>query len=186
MSHVQQIEYVNSIKSNYLNYFKNKKILEVGSLDINGSVRTFFENCDYTGLDVGEGKGVDMVCEGQTFQGESNSYDVVISCECFEHNPYWLETFENMYRMCKPDGLVIMTCATTGRKEHGTSRTSPRKSPLTVAKGWDYYKNLTEEDFRTNINFDETFSKYEFSNNTKSSDLYFFGIVNNLKYSLGK
>ena len=61
MSHVQQIEYVTSIKSNYLDYFKNKKVLEIGSLDINGSVRTFFENCDYTGLDVGEGKGVDIV-----------------------------------------------------------------------------------------------------------------------------
>jgi hypothetical protein len=55
-----------------------------------------------------------------------------------------------------------------------------------VAKGWDYYKNLTEEDFRKNINFDGTFSKYEFSENTKSSDLYFFGIVNDPKYLLGK
>jgi len=186
MSHVQQIEYVNSIKSNYPNYFKNTKVLEVGSLDINGSVRTFFEDCDYTGIDLGEGNGVDIVCEGQNFPGESDCYDVVISCECFEHNPYWVETFENMYRMCKPTGLIVMTCATTGRKEHGTSRTSPRKSPLTVAKGWDYYKNLTQEDFRNTMNFDETFSKYEFSENTKSSDLYFFGIAGNPKYLLRK
>jgi len=185
MSHIQQIEYVNSIKLDYPNYFKNKKVLEVGSLDINGSVRTFFEDCDYTGIDVGDGNGVDIVCEGQNFPGEPDYYDVVISCECFEHNPYWVETFENMYRMCKPAGLIVMTCATTGRKEHGTSRTKPNKSPLTVAKGWDYYKNLTEEDFRNNMNFDGTFSKYEFSENKKSLDLYFVGIAADPKI-LGK
>ena len=184
MAHLLQMEYVSTIKHNYLNYFKNTKVLEVGSLDINGSVRTFFEDCDYTGIDVGEGNGVDVVCEGQNFPGEPDCYDVVISCECFEHNPYWVETFENMYRMCKPTGLIVMTCATTGRKEHGTSRTSPNKSPLTVANGWDYYKNLTEEDFRNNINFDETFSKYEFSENKISSDLYFFGIAANPKLLL--
>jgi SAM-dependent methyltransferase len=171
------MEYVSSIKSNYPDYFKNKKVLEVGSLDINGSVRIFFDECEYTGIDVGEGNGVDVVCEGQTFQGETNFYDVVISCECFEHNPYWIETFENMYRMCKPAGLIVMTCATTGRNEHGTTKRAPHKSPLTVVRGWDYYKNLTEEDFRKNIDFDDIFSEYKFSDNKISSDLYFFGIA---------
>lgn len=176
MAHVQQLNYIQSIKESYVSYFKNSQVLEIGSLDINGSVRDFFHNCNYIGIDVGPGKGVDIVCEGQDYNEDDNFFDTVISCECFEHNPYWFETFTNMYRMCKNNGLILFTCATTGRPEHGTSRTSPKKSPLTVAKGWDYYRNLTEIDFTEKFNFSKNFSAYEFSTNTESFDLYFYGI----------
>jgi hypothetical protein len=53
-----------------------------------------------------------------------------------------------MVRVCKPGGLIVMSCATLGRREHGTARTSPGASPLTVALGWNYYRNLTARDFR--------------------------------------
>lgn len=176
MSHPQQINFVKEVKSKFHSKFSNSKVLEIGSLDINGSVRPCFENCEYIGIDVGPGPGVDIVCEGQIYDAPNSSFDVVISCECFEHNPYWLETFTNMIRMCKDQGLVIFTCATTGRKEHGTTRTSPADSPLTISKGWDYYRNLTEEDFRNSLSFDHFFSSFEFSTNASSKDLYFWGV----------
>lgn len=176
MSHPQQIEYVTSLKNTYEHYFTDKKVLEVGSLDINGTVRSLFSNCDYTGIDVGPGKGVDLVCEGQDYDADEASFDTTISCECFEHNPYWKETFENMHRMTKSEGIVIMSCATTGRKEHGTRRSEPESSPLTVIKGWDYYKNLTEDDFRESFDLDSMFSTYEFKTNNDVHDLYFYGI----------
>ena len=90
---------------------ENRKVLEVGSLDINGTVRIFFDNCDYTGLDLGEGKGVDLIEEGQNYDAPDETYDTVLSTECFEHNPYWKETFLNMIRLCKKNGLVFFTCA---------------------------------------------------------------------------
>lgn len=176
MSHTQQMNFVQSIKNRFPQYFTNTKVLEIGSLNINGTVRIFFSNCDYTGIDVGPGYCVDIVCEGQKYTDPDNSFDTVLSCECFEHNPYWVETFTNMVRMCKFDGLVLMTCATTGRPEHGTSRTSPQDSPLTVRSGWEYYKNLTEQDVRDNIDLDGLFKTFEFSVNTMSHDLYFIGI----------
>jgi SAM-dependent methyltransferase len=156
--------------------FKNVKVLEIGSLNINGSVRDFFTDCDYVGIDIGEGKGVDIICEGQKFDAPDDSYDQVISCEVMEHNPYWIETFNNMVRMCKPGGLVTMTCATTGRREHGTTRTSVSDSPLTVGAGWNYYRNLREADFRREINFDLAFSHFYFNVNWQSFDLDFLGI----------
>jgi SAM-dependent methyltransferase len=116
------------------------------------------------------------VCEGQNLDSPDQTYDTVVSCECFEHNPYWVETFQNMHRMCKDGGLVIMTCATTGRPEHGTTRTSPRDSPLTIGKGWEYYKNLTEQDFRDNMDIDSMFSSYKFDVGRPHPDLYFWGI----------
>jgi SAM-dependent methyltransferase len=195
MSHSTQQDFILYTKNKFPNYFTNSKVLEVGSLDINGSMRSFFSECDYLGIDVGEGQGVDLVVQGQEYNAPDESYDVCASGECFEHNPYWAETFSNMVRMCKSGGLVLFTCATTGRKEHGTSRTDSGSSPLTVGIGWEYYKNLTEQDFLESFeeSFDEIFSEYEFhstvdyDNPTEfikhmrtyinpCEDLYFWGI----------
>jgi SAM-dependent methyltransferase len=174
MSHPAQNEYIRYVKSKFPDYFHKKQVLEVGSLNINGTVRDFFDNCDYVGLDVAEGKGVDVVCEGQKFDAPNESFDVSISCECFEHNPEWVATFRNMYRIVRTGGLVIMTCATTGRAEHGTTRTTPQDSPLTVGLGWDYYQNLTEEDFRKHFDIDSMFKEFEFL--SQNTDLYFYGV----------
>lgn len=174
MSHKAQQHYVRRIQSVFPSKFRNVRVLEVGSLDINGTVRDHFVNCDYLGIDVGEGKCVDKVIPGQDFDGASNSFDTVISCECFEHNPEWVATFKNMHRVCKPGGLVIMTCATDGRPEHGTTRTTPGCSPLTL--DWNYYKNLNESHFRKALELQEMFITFEFFTNTQSQDLYFWGI----------
>lgn len=176
MSHENQREFVNLIATHIPEYFVGRKVLEVGSLNINGSVRDYFRNCEYIGLDVAPGKNVDVVCEGQKYDAPDNSFDMVISCEVMEHNPHWIETFRNMVRVCKPGGLIVLTCATIGRPEHGTTRTTPKDSPLTVGMGWDYYKNLTRQDFEKNINLRDLFSTYQFQTNWDSFDLLFFGI----------
>lgn len=169
MAHPQQFQFVESVKEKYPNNFYKAKVLEIGSLNINGSIRTLFQDCAYIGVDVGEGKDVDLVCEGQNVDHPDQTYDTTISCECFEHNPYWKETFENMHRMTKTGGLVIFSCATTGRAEHGTTRSSPEDAPLIK---WDYYRNLTEQDF----NVEGMFSHYQFSAQYQTCDLYFYGV----------
>jgi SAM-dependent methyltransferase len=174
MAHQEQFDFVNSVKQKFTRNFINTSVLEVGSLNLNGTVRQIFENCEYIGLDLGEGTGVDVVCQGQNYDAPDNHFDTIISCECFEHNPHWVETFNNMIRMTKSNGLIIMTCATTGREEHGTTRSAPEASPLTVELGWDYYKNLTQQDFESNIDIAANFSSHEFSG--VNTDLYFWGV----------
>ena len=146
MAHKEQSDYIASLKVKFPLAFSGERTLEVGSLNINGTVRNAFTSSEYVGVDVGEGPGVDIVIGGHEYDS-SSLFDCCISCECFEHNPFWKETFLNMIRLCKSGGLVVFTCATTGRPEHGTERTTPQDSPLTVARGWSYYLNLTEEDF---------------------------------------
>lgn len=174
MSHPEQLVFVDQIKQRYPDFFKNTSVLEIGSLNINGSVRQFFEDCFYIGLDVAPGKDVDIVTLGHEFAAADESFDVVLSTECFEHDPHWQKTFLNMFRLCKKGGLVVFTCATTGREEHGTTNNLPDSSPLTIQLGWNYYRNLTEQDFYL-FNLHKRFSHYEFSVNHEHHDLYFYG-----------
>lgn len=173
MAHREQFDFVKTLLAAAPRYFNNATVLEVGSLNINGSIREFFKNCNYLGIDVGMGKDVDLVCQGQDLDHPDNTYDTTASCECFEHNPFWAETFANMHRLTKPGGLVFMSCATTGRREHGTKRTTPQDAPLIE---WDYYKNLTEADFREKFKLDDMFGAYSFAVSTTHPDLYFYGI----------
>ena len=176
MSHPQQLAFIRSVKDQFPSNFTDVKELEVGSLDINGSIRQFFDNCEYLGIDVGTGRHVDVVCAGQDLDHADATYDTVASCECFEHNPEWIKTFVNMHRLAKKGGVVFVTCATTGRPEHGTTKTSPNDSPLTVGLGWDYYKNLTEDDFKTAFELDEMFSMWNMRTDMSHRDLYFYGV----------
>jgi len=178
MAHIQQFRFINFIRESLPDYFNSKKVLEIGSLNINGSVRTFFKDCDYTGIDVANGKDVDVVSNGENYYEKANTFDVIISCECMEHNPMYQKTWLNMLRMLKNDGLLIMTCATFGRPQHGTSLNEPISSPLTIQLGQDYYKNLTRNDFEI-VNMDVFFSDYLFETDYSSHDLYFIGIGKN-------
>lgn len=175
MAHPQQREFISLVKNKFPQHFTKKFVVELGSLNINGTVREFFPKCVYAGVDISSGPCVDYICLGHEFDMPDNSFDVAVSCECFEHDPHWKLTFANMIRLCKPGGLVLFTCATTGRKPHGLPDAEPQSSPLTVEAGWNYYCNLTEQDFRQNFDFDAVFETYEFSQNTQSFDLYFYG-----------
>jgi len=176
MAHKEQIEYCTHIRSRFPEKFKNVRVLDVGSLDINGNNRYLFKNYEYIGLDLGEGKNVDIVSRGHLYRDEEK-FDFVISTECFEHDEFYKLTFMNCIELLKPQGMLLFTCATTGRREHGTRRTSPKDAPFVG----DYYKNLIEEDFTSLTDFDKTFRRYEFSVHKGHKDLMFFGIKQGVK-----
>jgi len=176
MAHLEQMFFIENIAKHLPEYFNNKKVLEVGSLNVNGSVRCYFKECDYLGVDISEGEGVDVICRGEDFGGGANSFDVVISTEMFEHNAQWIKCWLNMLRVLKEDGLMIFTCASLGRKQHGTARFEPQSSPLTVAQGDHYYKNLATSDFESLVDLNLIFEVFSFYEDRTSGDLYFFGI----------
>ena len=83
--------------------------------------------------------------------------------------------------MLKPDGLFFFTCASTGRPEHGTRRTTPNHSYGTIGKiddMEDYYKNLTIKDIKDVLDLNSIFAVWDSYYNSKSNDLYFIGIKN--------
>lgn len=173
MAHYQQKKFIESVKEVYPRYFQGVTVLEVGSWDLNGSVRQFFDSEKYVGIDIASGVGVDLVYDGEKIPFEEE-FDVVISCECFEHNRTWRNTFLEMNRVLKPGGLCLITCAGIARGEHGTKRCVPTYSLSASHAEGDYYRNLDILDFQPLC---ETFfgKDYLVVRNIFSRDIYVVG-----------
>lgn len=110
------------------------KILEAGSLDVNGNPRGYFQASEYIGLDWRPGPAVDAIGLIHQWTGHPYGYfDTVISTETLEHDPHWRASLSAMMKFVKLRGSLIITCAGPGRAPHYIE-TSPTGS---------YYENRT-------------------------------------------
>lgn len=96
---------------------RGKAVLEIGSFNINGTVRELFPRTDYTGIDVREGPGVDEVADGATYQG--GPFDIVVSTEVLEHTPMADAIVLHAAELLAPGGYLVLTVAGPGREPHG-------------------------------------------------------------------
>jgi SAM-dependent methyltransferase len=180
--HIQIRRWIGCVAAQFPEYFHDKKVLDVGSLDVNGTNRGHFVRCEYTGIDIGPGLGVDYVSKCHEFKVFSDGYfDVVISTDMLEHDQYWAKSITRMVELLKPGGLWLWTCAGRWRFEHGTTLRFPESSPYTVqTPGWEsYYRNLVPEDIRTTLDLDKLFCDYELRELPTENwgiDLQFWGI----------
>lgn len=99
-----------------------KSILEVGSFDVNGSVRPYLESLGpsrYLGVDAGLGPRVDQVvdCE-QLVQTVGSDWDIVISTEMLEHVRDWRTCLIQLVGAVAPGGVLIITTRSPGFPYH--------------------------------------------------------------------
>lgn len=177
--HIEAKDFTRFVEKIFPLSFINKKVLDVGSGDINGNNRFLFKDCEYHGNDVYSAPNVTVVSKTSALEFPDETFDTVISTECFEHDPEYMESFKKICLMLKPGGLLVFTCASTNRPEHGTRRTTPSVSFGTIGnvEGWtDYYKNLTVDDLNESISINSVFSSSRAYYNRKSADLYFWGV----------
>lgn len=116
------------------------RVVEIGSKDVNGSVRHLFPNCEYTGVDIAPGPGVDVVADGATWQ-PAEPADVVLCLETLEHAPRAHEVVANLIRMTRPGGLLIVTAAGPGRKEHSAVDGGPLREG-------EHYRNISARELQ--------------------------------------
>jgi len=160
-------------------FFTNKKVLDIGSGDINGNNRFLFDACEYDGNDVIQAPNVTVVSKTSALQFADNTFDTIVSTECFEHDPEYMASWKKAYAILKPGGLFFFTCGSTNRGEHGTRRTSPNCSYGTIGgleDMSDYYKNLTGQDLNNALDLNSSFVVWNTYYNAISCDLYFVGI----------
>jgi SAM-dependent methyltransferase len=102
---------------------KGKRVLEVGSYNVNGSFADHVKNfkpTEYIGVDLTEGPGVDRVMNSEDLIKEfgKNSFDLVISTEMLEHVRDWKAVIENLKGVLKPGGVMIITTRSDGFPFH--------------------------------------------------------------------
>jgi 2-polyprenyl-3-methyl-5-hydroxy-6-metoxy-1,4-benzoquinol methylase len=103
---------------------KDKRVIEVGSKNVNGSYRELLESYyprEYVGVDVADGPGVDFVCNAedllQSFQKES--FDVLVSTEMLEHVRNWKLVISNFKNLVRSGGKIVITTRSYGFPYHG-------------------------------------------------------------------
>jgi len=88
------------------------KVLDVGSYDVNGSYKDVFKNSryEYIGLDIEKGPNVDIVLENpyDWSQVGTDTFDIVISGQTFEHTEFFWITLAEMVRVLKKGGLLCI------------------------------------------------------------------------------
>jgi len=96
-----------------------KKLLEVGSLDVNGSVREMFK-CDYTGIDLKDGPSVDIKMDAMDIKKRfrEGEFDMVICLETLEHVKDPITIVNNMKWVLRKNGWMLITTPGIGHPEH--------------------------------------------------------------------
>jgi SAM-dependent methyltransferase len=95
---------------------ENVKVIEIGSQDVNGSLRTTCPKAfQYVGVDFQKAKGVDVVLDDPySLPFQSDSTDIVISSSCFEHSEMFWLVFLDVLRILKPHGLFYLNAPSSG------------------------------------------------------------------------
>lgn len=112
-------------------------VLELGGLNINGSVRSFFPDARYVSVDIVAGPGVDVVADATTYRPEER-YDAVVCCEVLEHAEDADGFVATAWGSLKPGGLFIVTAACPPRAPHSAVDGGPLRAG-------EYYLNVEED-----------------------------------------
>lgn len=113
--HPEAYDYVAGVVQRYGPF---RRVVEFGSMDVNGSIRPLFTDAGvYVGVDPHPGRGVDVVADAATWQGDA-VYDCVVCCEVFEHTASWPLIVRTAYNVLTDGGYFIVTCAGPGRGPH--------------------------------------------------------------------
>lgn len=106
-----------------LPFERGLRVIDLGSLDVNGSVRpsvAALKPSEYIGVDLRPGNGVDVigdVCSG-FLRDRYGQFDIVISAETLEHVQTWPLFVHEMKRLAKPGGHLLLTCRSPGFAMH--------------------------------------------------------------------
>jgi 2-polyprenyl-3-methyl-5-hydroxy-6-metoxy-1,4-benzoquinol methylase len=129
---------INATKE-YLKKFLNGiitkgRVLDVGSKDVNGHIKSELEGWNYTGVDMEFGPNVDSVVNGHRLaEIYGEEFDLIVCFDTLEHDDrFWL-TIEAMRKVLKHGGWLVIG---TPSINHGI-----HKYPL------DFYR-FTEDSYR--------------------------------------
>ena len=114
--HDTALEYGGLFFKTYADNEKYIKVIDLGSQDVNGSLRTVApKKAEYVGVDFADGKRVDIrITDPYKLPFEDNLFDVAVSSSCFEHSEFFWLSFLELLRVLKPEGLLYINVPSNG------------------------------------------------------------------------
>lgn len=93
------------------------KVIDIGGANINGTYRDIFssDRFNYYAVDIKAGNGIDIVLDDPyKLPFEDNSIDIVLCGQVFEHIEYFWDSFAEIIRILKNDGLFFLIVPSSG------------------------------------------------------------------------
>lgn len=126
--------------------------LDVGGANWNGSARPHLPNANWTVLDLAPTQFLDdhwseyIIGDATSYRLShvNDRYDVVLCTELLEHVRNWPAVVHTLSHLVKDDGIVMITCASTGRPVHGATG-----APLPAEGEW--YGNVDTPDLEVEL-----------------------------------
>lgn len=109
--------WLQDLKEKYPNNFKNCSVLEIGSQNVNGTARDYFEDCEYIGVDIEAGKDVDIVCDAGKTKFDKK-FNTLLILSVFEHDLNWRHTLKHNLQWLKEDGICFVCFGAEGNLPH--------------------------------------------------------------------
>lgn len=115
--HQSSLEHIQNLVRQHLDRHASLTVMDIGSYDVNGSYKQFFDAPDWTykGVDLAAGPNVDVVLSSPyRLPFQSHSVDVIVSGQAFEHIEFFWLTWLEMTRILKPGGLIFLVAPSRG------------------------------------------------------------------------
>jgi SAM-dependent methyltransferase len=89
-------------------------VLEIGSYQVEGQeeiadLRSLFPGTPYLGVDLRPGPGVDEIADVESLPYPDGSFGTVLALNTFEHVRRFWRGFEEVRRVLRPDGALLVT-----------------------------------------------------------------------------
>jgi hypothetical protein len=136
-------------------------VVELGSRDVNGSVRHLFDTEQYIGVDCIPGPNVDVISDAEHYTPDG-APDVVICAETLEHAPNAAAICAQALRVLAPGGIFIMTAAGEGRLPHSAIDGGPLRNG-------EFYHNVTASELEGWLS---GFAEARITTNPQAGDIY--------------
>lgn len=166
--HDQVRDFLRRVRARWPEAVDGAAAVEFGAYNVNGSAREVLDASSlvsplspltpspnsgrggassWLGVDWRPGPGVDVVCLAHEFRpttddGRPLTFDLAVSTEMLEHDPFWRESLRRMIEVVRPGGCVLLTCAGPGRAAHEVGCAPPADGRPTTDDGRPHYQGL--------------------------------------------
>lgn len=136
-------------------------VVEFGSRDINGSVRSLFPLAAYLGIDIEPGPGVDFVANAARYR-TAVGHDCVVCLETLEHTAEAQQIIGAAWEVLRSNGALIVTMACDPRAPHSASDGG-------LVQPGEYYRNVDPDELAAWL---ADFKDVDIEVHTDRGDLY--------------